>query len=390
MDHASRALIEEHPPQRMSRWGRIPTALATLVLALGFGVLEAMQGRVRYREVPWSKFWPEAMLRTLPSWVMLAALLPAVLWLSRRVRIGRLSWPVALPLHAAFGVMFVFVHIGLSAVLAAIVRQSSEHTVEIAFRSMFSGYAVMGFFTYACIVAAHHAFRAQAESYAREAASRELQSSLTRAQLQALRSQLDPHFLFNALNSISVIALTGERETVVRLIAGLGDVLRMSLDGGGAQEVPLGAELELLGRYLELEHVRFGDRLTVERDIEPGLHGALVPSLLLQPIVENAIRHGIAPQRGPGLVRVHVRRLGVQLRIEVRDSGAGFSAGERRAGIGLANTRARLAQLYGADQSMELGSAPEGGARVTLTIPFHTAPAEPTGAMDPSREPAGT
>ena len=389
MDHAP-LLLSEHPPQHPPRWGRIRIALGVLGLALGLGVLEAMQGRVRYRAVPWELFWPEAMIRTLPSWIMLAALLPVVVWLSERVRIARTTWPVALPVHVAAGVAFVFVHIGTSAVLGTLIRHSAEHTVEQAFRSMFAGYAVMGFLTYACLVAAHHAFRAQAESYAREAASRELQSSLTRAQLQALRSQLDPHFLFNALNSISVIALTGERETVVRLIAGLGDVLRMSLDGGGAQEVPLGAELELLGRYLELEHVRFGDRLTVERDIEPGLHDALVPSLLLQPIVENAIRHGIAPQRGPGLVWVHVRRLGVQLRIEVRDSGAGWSAGERRAGIGLANTRARLAQLYGADQSMELGSAPEGGARVTLTIPFHTAPAEPTGAMDPSREPAGT
>ena len=381
MDHASRALIEEHPPQRMSRWGRIPTALATLVLALGFGVLEAMQGRVRYREVPWSKFWPEAMLRTLPSWVMLAALLPAVLWLSRRVRIGRLSWPVALPLHAAFGVMFVFVHIGLSAVLAAIVRQSSEHTVEIAFRSMFSGYAVMGFFTYACIVAAHHAFRAQAESYAREAASRELQSSLTRAQLQALRSQLDPHFLFNALNSISVIALTGERETVVRLIAGLGDVLRMSLDGGGAQEVPLGAELELLGRYLELEHVRFGDRLTVERDIEPGLHGALVPSLLLQPIVENAIKYGVAASREKVILRIAAAPDGAgRLALTVTNRSDGKRASSALAtpahgtGVGLANVCGRLTARFGDAATCTYGPLGDAAYEVRLSMPFEPAP----------------
>ncbi|MEQ1834596.1 MAG: histidine kinase [Candidatus Eisenbacteria bacterium] len=352
-------------------------ALGVLALALGFGVLEAMQGRARYQSVPWELFWPEAMIRTLPSWVMLAVLLPVVLWVSERVRIARSTWPLALPLHTAAGVAFVFVHIGLSCALGTVLRHSPEHSLEQAFRSMFAGYAVVGFFTYACLVAAHHAFRAQAEAYEREAASRELQAGLTRAQLQALRSQLDPHFLFNALNSISVMALQGERETVVRLIAGLGDVLRMSLDGDGAPEVPLRAELELLERYLELERVRFGDRLTVERHIEPGLGDALVPSLVLQPLVENAIRHGIAPRRGPGRVLVQVRRAGTQLQLEVRDDGIGFSPERSREGIGLANTRERLRQLYGAAQSMVLGRAPEGGAAVTVSIPHHTLPAGP-------------
>ena len=350
-------------------------AIAVLALSLGFGLLEALQGRVRYQKVPWELFWPEAMIRTLPSWVMLAALLPAVLWMSERVRIARRTWPVALPVHAAAGVAFVFVHIGLSCVLGTILRHSPEHTVEQAFRSMFAGYAVVGFFTYACLVAAHHAFRAQAEAYEREAASRELQASLTRAQLQALRSQLDPHFLFNALNSISVMALQGERETVVRLIAGLGDVLRMSLDAEGAQEVPLAAELELLERYLELERVRFGDRLTLERHIEPGLGDALVPSLVLQPLVENAIRHGIAPRRGPGRVWVQVRRAARQLELEVRDDGLGFSPEPSREGIGLTNTRERLRQLYGSRQSVVLGRSPEGGASVTVSIPYHASSA---------------
>jgi len=359
-----------------ARIHRLWAALLVLGLALGFGVLEGLQGRVRYPDVPWSAFWPEAMLRTLPSWVMLAVLVPAIVWMSERVRVDRSTWPFAVPVHGFAGIVFVFVHIGSSAVLIALIRSGPEHGFEPAFRSMFAGYAVMGFFTYACIVAAHHAFRAQSEAHARESAGRELQASLTRAQLQALRAQLDPHFLFNALNSISVMALQGERETVVRLISGLGEVLRMSLDEAAAQEVTLAAELELLDRYLDLERVRFGDRLSIEHRIGDGTSAARVPSLVLQPLVENAIRHGIAQRRGPGRVVVQVDRLGERLRLQVSDSGAGFPSGSTREGIGLANTRARLLQLYGEAQSMELGASTEGGARVTLEIPFRVRAAD--------------
>lgn len=351
---------------------RARAATLVMALALGLGTLEAMQGRLRYPDVPWSAFWPEALLRTLPCWFMLALLVPAVLWVSERVRVNRTTWPVALPLQALAGALFVFVHIGASAWLISVLRQDPEHSFRAAFKSIFAGYAVMGLFTYASIVAAQHAFRAQAEAYARESASRELQASLTRAKLQALRSQLDPHFLFNALNAISVMALQGERESVAKLVAGLGEVLRMSLDEGAAQEVTLAAELELLERYLEIERVRFGDRLELVQQVPSELRAARVPSLILQPLVENAIRYGVAKRRGPGRVMVEVTRAGDRLRLEVRDSGAGFPEPMTREGIGLANTRARLEQLYGDDQRMELGSAREGGARVTIEMAFRT------------------
>jgi sensor histidine kinase YesM len=336
-----------------------------------------MQGRLLYPDVSWSTFWPEALLRTLPCWFILALLVPTVLWISDRIRVTRRSWPVALPLQVLAGVVFVIVHIAASAALIALIRQSPDHTFVSAFRSIFSKYAVMGLFSYASIAAAQHAFRAQAEAHARESSSRELRASLTRAELQALRSQLDPHFLFNALNAISVMALEGERETVVRLLSGLGELLRVSLDGAAAQEVTLAAELELLERYLDLERVRFGDRLEVMRSVEPEWLAARVPSLVLQPLVENAIRHGIARRRGPGRVHIEVARAGDRLRLEVRDSGAGFPEPPAREGIGLANTRARLQQLYGSEQRMELGTAAEGGARVTLEIPLRVLEARP-------------
>lgn len=348
-----------------------------LGLSLCLGTLEAMQGRLEYAAVPWHLFWPEALVRTLPCWLVLAALVPLVVWMSERIRIDRTTWPVAVPVHLLAGVGFLLLHISGSAWLIALLLHDPERGFWVAFRSIFTGYAVAGLFTYACIVAAHHAFRAQAESHARELASRELLAGLTRARLDALRAQLDPHFLFNALNSISVLAMQGERETVVRLLSGLGDVLRMSLDEGRAQEVPLSAELELLERYLELERVRFGERLHIVRNIAPEALPALVPSLVLQPLAENAVRHGVAARRGPAELVIEASRVGTTLRLEVRDSGVGFPTPMEPEGIGLANTRARLQQLHGDAQRMELGTAAEGGARVTIEIPFRVATSGP-------------
>lgn len=356
------------------RWSHPRTALLALPFALGFGVLEGMQGRVRYGDVPWGQFWPEALLRTLPSWTMLALLMPAIGWVAERVPVGRGRNLRAILLHAAVGVMFVFVHIGASAVLSAWVRHSVEHTVAGAFRSMFYGYAVMGFFTYAGIVAALHAIRYQAEAHASEQRERERAASLTRAQLQALRSQLDPHFLFNALNAISALALTGDRERVVRAVSSLGEVLRMALGEGAAQEVPLSAELALLERYLELERLRFGDRLQVEQRIAAGTTGALVPSLVLQPLVENALRHGLAARRGPFRLEIVAERHADRLELEVADSGPGFGPG-LEPGVGLVNTRERVRHLYGEQQQFVLGRSQAGGASVRVVLPYRAAAA---------------
>jgi hypothetical protein len=350
-------------------------ALVVLAVALGFGFLEAWQGRLLFHVVSPRLFWPEALVRTLPCWVALAALVPPTLWIARRVPVQRHTWPVAVPIHIVAGTVWVCVHIGLSAVLIELIRNRPAVSAVDVFIMIFSRYAVMDFFTYCGIVAAHHAIHSQAEARDRAVAASELSASLARARLEALRAQLDPHFLFNALNSISVLALQGHKEAVVQTVSCLGDVLRISLGEGGEQEIPLAAELEFLDRYLELERVRLGDRLTVERRIDPATLDALVPSLLLQPLVENAIRHGIAARRGAGRIVVEATREADRLRVEVRDSGPGFESGDApREGIGLANTRARLEQLHGGAQSLEIGAAPEGGARITVRLPFRTAP----------------
>lgn len=370
----SNAAAGTAPPPRTRSRPAWRDALVVLAVALGFGLLEAWQGRLQFPEGSPRRFWSEALVRTLPCWVALAALVPPILWLARRVPVQRHTWPVAVPVQMVAGAIWVCLHIGASAVLIELLLNRPLVSVADVFVSIFSKYGVMDFFTYCGIVAAHHAIQSQAEARDRAVAASELSASLARARLQALRAQLDPHFLFNALNSISVLALQGHKEQVVQTVSCLGDVLRVSLGEGGDQEIPLASELEFLDRYLELERVRLGDRLTVERRIDPDTLGASVPSLLLQPLVENAIRHGIGARRGPGRIVLEARRDGDELEIEVRDSGPGFDPHAWREGIGLANTRARLQQLHGDAQRLEIGMAPEGGARITVRIPFRPAP----------------
>ena len=213
-------------------------------------------------------------------------------------------------------------------------------------------------------------------SYHLQARARErLEARLARAQLEALELQLHPHFLFNTLNAITAL-IAQEPRSAQRIVAGLSELLRFSLGRAGEQEVTLERELDLLGRYIEIQEVRFPDRLRVEVDVGPDVMVALVPSMILQPLVENAIRHGIAPRAAGGRVDVRAVREGETLRLTVSDDGLGAAAkpsGEARSGVGLANTRARLQHLYGEGHEMHAGPVEAGGYLVTIDIPYHTA-----------------
>jgi len=217
----------------------------------------------------------------------------------------------------------------------------------------------------------------------RELAASELEARLAHAQLEALQAQLHPHFLFNALHTIGTLVRTGDTQRAVRVVAGLGDLLRRVLDEGAAQEVPLKQELEFIRNYLDIEQVRFRDRLKVAINADPDVLDAKVPHLILQPLVENAIRHGIAPHLSAGYLMVAARRVDDQLQLVVRDDGPGIGNGEgegggdaARLGIGLSNTRARLMRLYGADCELEVGNAPDGGLEARIALPFRLAHAE--------------
>jgi LytS/YehU family sensor histidine kinase len=194
--------------------------------------------------------------------------------------------------------------------------------------------------------------------------------------------QLNPHFLFNAFNSIATLIHTDPR-AADDMVGNLSQLLRLALDSADEQEIPFRRELDFLRRYLDIEQARFGDRLRLEEDIAPDVLTAFVPTLLLQPLVENAIRHGLEPQSTPSCVRLNARRDGDRLHIEVSDNGAGLTETTTsdelpaRAGIGLSNTRTRLRELYGDGQRLTLRNGDAGGCTVEIELPFHTEPLAP-------------
>jgi sensor histidine kinase YesM len=217
----------------------------------------------------------------------------------------------------------------------------------------------------------------QAISYYGKYRERELQSSqleaqLALAQLEVLKIQLEPHFLFNTLNSIATLARY-DGEAAENMTLQLADLLRFSLDAMGVHEVPLSRELTLLQKYIDIQHMRFRDRLTVDMDIAANTLSAMVPNMILQPLVENAIRHGIGPRRAAGRVRVVTRLVFDELWMEIADDGVGLTRLDGtvpREGVGLRNTRARLQQLYNHDHRLMLEDAPAGGCIVKIHIPF--------------------
>ncbi|HTH48963.1 MAG TPA: histidine kinase [Candidatus Limnocylindria bacterium] len=226
---------------------------------------------------------------------------------------------------------------------------------------------------YWIIVSVAHALLFYRRSQERERKALELAAGLAQAKLQALRMQLQPHFLFNTLNAISTLVHRDAR-AADEMIGNLSDFLRLTLETADQQEIPLRQELEFLDHYLAIEQVRFGDRLEVIRDLTPEVFPALVPSLILQPLVENAIRHGLEPNRQAGRLVISASRDGGVLRLAVRDNGVGLKAASGREGIGLANTRARLFELYGGAARLDLKGGPEGGLAVEITLPLHSEP----------------
>jgi LytS/YehU family sensor histidine kinase len=225
---------------------------------------------------------------------------------------------------------------------------------------------------YLALVSLAHALHFYRRSQERERRSLELSASLARARLEALKLQLQPHFLFNSLNAIAAL-VHKDANAADEMLGALSDLLRLTLESSGEQEMPLRRELEVVERYLAIEKVRFGDRLTFSIDAAPDTLSALVPALVLQPLVENAVRHGLEPQRRRGELSIRAARENSVLRLIVEDNGGGLpETSTPREGVGLANTRARLRELYGDAATLELVSG-TAGVSVKVTIPFHTA-----------------
>lgn len=303
-----------------------------------------------------------------------AALTPLVFWLGDRLPIERPRVVRNLALHLPFSLAFAAVQsLAYHALLGAYFGEAWASVAGVLSNpGFFLNFVTNGFVIYAGILAFN-----QALGYARKYRDREFR--LQQAQLQVLRMQLHPHFLFNTLNA--VVALIHENPRAAdRVLTQLSDLLRLSLAGEQTQEVTLKEELDFLRKYVEIQRALLQERLEVSFEIEPDALDASVPSMVLQPLVENSIRHGIAPRARGGRVEVRARREGDSLRLSVRDDGLGINAASQNGhggdGLGLSNTRARLARLYGAAQSFELRAAAGGGCEVTLTIPFKEHAAE--------------
>ena len=225
--------------------------------------------------------------------------------------------------------------------------------------------------TYWTIVGLGHALRYHYEAQNRALTASQLETRLVEAQLQTLQRQLQPHFLFNTLNTVSAL-MHRNVEAADAMLAQLGDLLRLSFETVDVQEVSLAQELDFLRKYVAIEQVRFRERLRVTFDVAPGLDDCLVPNLLLQPLVENAIRHGIGPRVEPGHVLVRAVRTGATLELEVRDDGVGVPESrlaDLAHGVGLSNTRSRLAHLYGNRHQFTVSRPPGGGLSVAIVIP---------------------
>jgi two-component system, LytTR family, sensor kinase len=300
---------------------------------------------------------------------------PLVLWLSRRFHIGRGTWIRHVPLHFLFALVLCSSLIAIHFVTYMVFMGRWESIT--AFRIFNYTYFNLDrwLLIYGLILVLSHAFSYYQSFRKGELKASELRTQLVQSQLEALKMQVHPHFLFNTLHSISAL-LSRDTDGARKMITRLGDFLRLTLENSGSMEVTLQQEIEFLHSYLEIERIRFQDRLTTDIHCDPEVLDVRVPNLILQPIVENAMRHAIGNSTSGRIEVTAFPRNGV-VRIEVKDNGPGMQVDRslespRGRGVGLANTRARLAGLYGDAASFELTNDPTGGLVVALEIPRGT------------------
>ncbi len=309
-------------------------------------------------------FKPAFLYSLLESYTW-AVLTPFVLWLGGRFLIRKQNYWYTIPLQIVCAIAFAVIH---TQVFVRLLPMIGYRTSPQMVASLFRARLHSDLLTYWVLVGLSHALGYYRKYQERELKATQLEARLVQAQLQALKMQLQPHFLFNTLHAISAL-VHKDVEAADRMITRLSEFLRITLDSVGVQEVALKTELESLDKYLEIEQVRFGSRLTVVRSVAPEVLDLLVPNLILQPLVENAVRHSIAPRAAGGRIEIRARLENGNVVIDVVDDGPGSPAGSYREGVGLTNTRARLQQLYGAAQTLDLRSGR--GFRVRLSLPAH-------------------
>jgi two-component system LytT family sensor kinase len=352
--------------KRRHRWGVI-LAIWTIV-GLFYTSRDFLLSSVREQPLP-TLFQLVPTMLDAYAWAVLTI---PILWLSSRFPFRRDSWVPSLPVHVVASVFFATLVVWFNWNVAQRIYADWSHS----FPRFFAGSLHWNIQWYWMIVGVDHGVDYYRRYRDRQLHASRLETQLVNAQLQSLKMQLQPHFLFNTLHAISEL-VHEDPDAADRMITRLGDLLRLSIDASATQEISLRDELEFLRAYLEIEQTRFQDHLTVYMQIDPGTLDAQVPNLLLQPLVENAIRHGTAARTGAGEIAITATRDDGTLRLIVRDNGKGLPT-ERpvREGVGVGNTRARLQQLYGHDHRFELRNDAGGGVVATVEIPYR--PGAPT------------
>jgi hypothetical protein len=305
-----------------------------------------------------------------PAWLLWALLTPCVLRLGRRYRLDRANWRRGALIHLSAGVAFALLHLVSQALLRYLTPLFPEEPLTLldALLSCVS-YFHINLLTYWATLGVAGAFDFYRRWQTEQLQGAQLKEQLARARLQALQMQLHPHFLFNTLHTIGTL-VEDEPRVARRMITRLGDFLRLTLEEDVVEVVPLGREMEFARAYLSIEELRFQGRLQAHYSLAPETTAARVPYLILQPLIENAIRHGLAPRAGPGRLELRAARYDGRLRVEVRDDGGKIASTHN--GLGLANTRARLMQLYGAAAQITLTVDGSGDTVAAIEIPYAT------------------
>jgi two-component system LytT family sensor kinase len=317
--------------------------------------------------------WAYALALMVPTWALMAAFVPLIVRAARTYTFAPQNRARSAAIHVVASLVFALVHNMAVAVSRTLLPPSyggpAFNQVVHHFRISLAYLFYQDVLAYGALLAMFMALHYT-----------DLRAQLADARLTALRAQLNPHFFFNTLNAVSTLALQGRRDDVAEIVGRLGDLMRSALDEK-TQEVPLRAELAFLEDYLAIQHVRFGDRLRVQKTVGHETLDARVPSLMLQPILENVVEHAMAGEEDLVSVNIEISRCGDDLLIAISDTGPGFAVDRRREGIGLANTRARLLELYGNRCRFEYGNLPAGGASVRMAIPFRSVEAVSEGRV---------
>lgn len=359
-------MTRDNPKRRPPLWALV--AAAWLVPATLAALREFLQSRFNGDPAPW-----RALAFEFGDWFLYALFTPVIFALARRYPLERGTLARRVPLHLLAALGFCVLWAGFGVLYGSALHGRYWTPYGMGVVNWLLGTLPFGVAVYFAMLGVEHAAFYFLEARDRETQAARLAAQLAEARLGALRMQLQPHFLFNSLNAITVIVRDRDTATATRMLEQLGEMLRRVMRTDRPQEVSLADELDFVRQYLAIEQVRFSDRFQPVFAVDDAVLAAAVPEFVLQPLVENALRHGLAKRVTATLLRIEARREGDDLVLSVIDDGPGpgGAPADLSEGVGLGNTRERLATLYGARGRLELESLPGGGARATVRIPYH-------------------